>query len=100
MLGSENIALIFRWKLFPVIEGEFQRSMVRMEDYIRRDDFVFQFRMLTRVPRILMTAHVPPGPAIESAFLHMRDVVRNKIVAQRVALVHRTPQFACFRIDR
>ena len=34
---------------------------------------------------------VPPRPAIESALLHMRDVVGNEIVAKRVALVHRAP---------
>src|SRR6266850_1558805 len=56
--------------------------------------------MLALMPRVLMSTHVPPGPAIVTALLHVGDVVRNQIVPQRVAFVHRTPQLAGLRIDR
>jgi hypothetical protein len=47
-----------------------------------------------------MLAHVPPGPAVEAAFLHVGNVVGNQVVSQPVAFIHRTPQRACFRLDR
>src|SRR5467141_5248344 len=100
MLGSENIALILRWELSAFVEGDPERGVVRMKDHIRRDDFVLQFRMLALMPRVLVSALVPPGPAIITALLHVGDVVRNQIVPQRVAFVHRTPQLASLRIDR
>src|SRR3984885_2202855 len=50
--------------------------------------------MLAFVPRVLMCADVPPGPAVESAFLHVRDVVGDEFIAERIAFVHRTPQLA------
>src|SRR6266478_2294643 len=71
-----------------------------MQNHIWRDDFVFQFRVLARVSRVLVAAHVPPRPAVETAFLNVSDVVRNEIVSQRVPLVHRTPQLAGLRVDR
>ena len=46
-----------------------------------------------------MAAHVPPRPAVEAAFLHVGDVIGNQVVAQRVALVDRTPQLAGLGID-
>ena len=41
MFGSEDVALVFRRELLAIIESQFERSIVRMKDYIRRDDFVF-----------------------------------------------------------
>src|SRR6266404_1563754 len=71
-----------------------------MQNHIWRDDFVFQFRMLARVSRVLVAAHVPPRPAVETAFLNVGDVVWNEIVSQRIPLVHRTPQLTGLRVDR
>ena len=42
----------------------------------------------------MVLANVVPGPAIESAVLHMGCVVRNQIVAERVAFVHCSPKLA------
>jgi hypothetical protein len=42
--------------------------------------------------RILMAADVPSWPAIETTFLHMRDVIGHKVVPQAVTFVHRAPQ--------
>src|ERR1700691_5124013 len=55
--------------------------------------------MRALMPRILMAAHIPPRPAVESAFLHVSDVVGDKVISQAVAFVHRTPQLASLRID-
>src|SRR6266496_3234935 len=55
--------------------------------------------MLALMPRVLVRSHVPPGPAVESAFLHVGDVVGNQVVAQRVALVDGTPQLAGLGMD-
>ena len=61
--------LILGWKLLAFVEREFQRRVVRLQQHIRNDHFIFQLRMLALMPRILMPAHVPPRPAVESAFL-------------------------------
>src|SRR5258708_997539 len=53
--------------------------------------------MLALMTRVLMPAHVPPRPAVKSAFFHMRDVIGDEVVAQRVPLIYRTPQFARLR---
>src|SRR5258706_6421288 len=53
--------------------------------------------MLALVPRVLMPAEIPPGPAVEPAFQHVRDVIGHEVVAQRVALIYRTPQLAGLR---
>src|ERR1019366_10753195 len=55
---------------------------------------------LAGVPRILVRPDIPPGPAIESALAHARDVIGRQIVAEPVALVGRAPQIAGGGIDR
>src|ERR1700722_410950 len=54
--------------------------------------------MLAFVPWILMRAHVPPGPAVEAAFLHVSDVVGHEVVAECIALIYGAPEFAGLRI--
>ena len=67
---------------------------MRLQQDVRHDHFTLQFRMFSLLPRILMAADVEPRPAVKSALLNMRDVIRHQVVAQPVALVHRCPQFA------
>src|SRR5258708_4158680 len=55
--------------------------------------------MLSLLPRILMSADVPPRPPIKSPLLHMRNVIRDKVVAERIAFIHRAPQLACLGVD-
>src|SRR5258708_7779776 len=50
--------------------------------------------------RVLIRAYVVPGPAIKSAFLNTSYVVRNKVIAEPVALIDRTPKLAGLRMDR
>ncbi len=47
-----------------------------------------------------MVAHIIPGPAVESAFLHPGDVIGDQIVAQGIALVGRDPEVAGGGVDR
>src|ERR1700756_2632570 len=56
--------------------------------------------MFPLMPRILMRPEVPPRPSIKPSLLHMRDVVRHQVVAERIALVHRAPQLPCIGIDQ
>ena len=67
---------------------------MRLQQHIRHNHFVFQFRMLPFVARILIRPDVIPGPAIKSAVLHARDVIGHQIVSEIVTFVtdaHSTP---------
>src|SRR5580704_2558774 len=100
MLGCEDVSFILRRELVAVVEGHLQRCIVRLQYDIRSDDLVLQVRPFPHQPRILMTAHVPPRPSVESPRLHMRNVVRNQVVAQAISLVDRAPKLTGLRVDR
>src|SRR5262249_52388074 len=44
--------------------------------------------------RIFVCADIIPGPPVEAAFAHARDVIRWKIVSQTVTFVGRAPEIA------
>src|SRR5216684_2938752 len=100
MLGCENVSLIFGWELLAFVESHLEGSVVRLQQHIGNNDLLFQLRMFTLMARILVTADVPPGPAIKSASFDMGDVVGRKIVSQAVTFVDRAPQLTRLRIDR
>src|SRR6202021_2198882 len=52
------------------------------------------------VPRVLAVAGIVPGPTVERARAHPRQVIRRQIVAEPVALVGRAPDIAGPRLDR
>src|SRR5690349_6648182 len=56
--------------------------------------------MLALMARILMPANVVPGPAVEAPLLNVGDIVGRQVIANRVALIYRTPKFSCFGMDR
>jgi hypothetical protein len=91
MLGGENVSLVFCRELLALVECHLQRSVVRLQQHVGHNDFVLQFGMLAFVSWILMAPDVPPRPAVETAWLHMRDVVGHQIVAEGIAFIHRTP---------
>ena len=99
MLRRENISLVLRREFISLIERELQRSVVGLQQYIGHDRLILQLGMLARMPRILVRPQIPPRPSIKPAFLHMRDVVGHKVIAQRVALIHRAPQLPGLGID-
>src|SRR4051812_37238719 len=98
MLRGEGIATIRLWESIAVVKRHVERSHVRLQEHVRHNHLVLQFGMLALVPRILIWAKIIPGPAVKTAFLHARDVVRHQIVAQLVALIYRGPQLASLRI--
>src|SRR5205823_15004174 len=98
MLGGKNVSLVLRGKLLPLIKSQLERSIVRMENHVRRDDFVLQLGMFALVPGILLTAHVPPRPAVKATLLYVGDVVRDEVVPKRVAVVYGALQLAGSRV--
>ncbi len=72
---------------------------MRPEEHVGRDDVFLELRMLARVPRVRMSAEVKPRPAVEPGLFHARHVVGHEIVTQLVALIHRSPQLAGFRVN-
>src|SRR6476620_5525909 len=100
MLRRERVAFVLRRELRSVIKKHLQRSEMRLQKHIRRNHFVLQLWMFSFVSGVLMRAHVIPRPAVEAALLHMRDVVRNKVVTQRIAFVGGAPELARRGMDR
>src|SRR5579863_969402 len=77
MLGGEQISAIFFRELLAVVESEPQRRVMRLQQDIRHDGLGLHLRMLARQSWIFVLAQVEPRPPVESAFLHVRDVVRH-----------------------
>ncbi len=99
MFGCKGIARVVGGKLLAGVEEHLERGEVRLQDHVGRDDLVLQLRMRSHQARILVAAHVVPGPAVEAVFLHAGDVVGNEVVAQVVTLVGRAPELAGGRVD-
>ena len=102
--GGERVPAIFRGKGRHAVGGgvksHFQRGRVRLQQHVGNDGLAGQVRALAGMAGIFVVAHVIPGPAVESALLHARDVIRHQIVAQAVALIGGDPQIARVRIHR
>src|SRR5215471_16193504 len=65
-----------------------------LEQHVWDGDLALQVRSLAVVPRIFDGAKIIPRPAIKGAIMHARNKIGNKIVAELVALVDRTPDIA------
>src|SRR6185437_4084114 len=100
MFSGKNVAAILSRELLALVESHLQRRDVRLDQHVGNNDFIFQFGMLAFVTRILMSANVIPGPAIEASVLDVSDVIRRQIVADLIPLVYRAPELSRFRIDR
>src|ERR1035441_9869483 len=77
-----------------LIKRHLERGIVRLQQHVGNYGFICQLRMLTLMARVLMAAAVPPWPAIETAFVNMRDVIGDKVVTQAIAFVHRARQLS------
>ena len=99
MFGRKDVAFVFRGKLLRLIKCHFQRSKVRLQEHVGSNDFIFQFRMLALMLGVPGSAHVKPGPAVKASILNMSDVVRNEVVAQRIAFVYRAPEISSLRLN-
>src|SRR5271170_3458411 len=100
MLGREAVTGIVRGELFAGVEDHLQRRKVRLQNYVRSDDLTLQLRMCSDKARVLMVAHVVPGPAVEAILLHAGDVVGDEVVAQTVTLVGGAPELTSSWVDR
>ena len=99
MFGCETVAAITGGKLFALIEQHLQRREVWIDQNVRGNDFGLQFGMFALMTRILVAAHVVPGPSVEPVFLHVSHVIRNEVVAQTVAFVGGAPKLPGGRVD-
>src|SRR5882762_9630308 len=99
MLGGEGVTGVGGRELLAGVEGHLERGEVGLEEDVRDDDLVLQFRMLAGVTRILMAADVVPGPAIKTILLDAGDVVGDEVVAEAVALVGGAPELAGGGVD-
>ena len=81
-----------------VVERDGRGRRVRREQHIRHGDPALEVRALSGHARILVVTEVVPGPAVELARAHARDVVGDEIIAQVVALVGRAPEVAAARV--
>ena len=92
MLGHKGIATISGWKAARIVEGHLQGCRMRLEQGIGHDGLSFEIRALALEARILVVAHVVPGPSIEAALTHTRHVVGHQIVAKLVPFIGRAPE--------
>ncbi len=128
MFGGEGVAIVDRRECVMSggrgrgIEGHLQRGHVRLNQDVRREDLGGEIHALAVAglirgkggrlevgtgavgawlgkPRVLMTAHVVPRPAEESALRHAGHVVRNQVIAQVVPLIGGAPQLSRAGID-
>src|SRR5205085_1064078 len=100
VLGGKDAAAVFGREPVAGIDRELQRGRMRLEQDVGNDDLVLEVGPLALVARVFVRADVIPGPAVEAAFAHARDVVGRQIVAEPVALVGRAPQVAGGRMHR
>src|SRR6516164_4469240 len=73
---------------------------MRLDQHVGHHDLALEVRPLTLVARILVRADIVPGPAVEAAVAHPRDVVRRQVVTERIALVGRAPQVSAAGLHR
>src|SRR5205807_10013109 len=97
--SREQIAAELFGELTRGVEREPERRVVRRDEHVGNENLSFQLGMLCRMPRILMVAHVVPRPSVERIFLHVRDLIGDQIVAERVAPVGREPQLSGRWVD-
>src|SRR5437879_5767374 len=92
VLGDKQVAAIFLRKLSAGVEREPQRGAVRREQDIRNDHFALQLGMRSVQAGVWIAAGVVERPAVKPTLLYRGNVVRDQVIAQLIALVHRTPQ--------
>src|SRR5215469_10736680 len=91
--GRKSAALE-TFELVARIEHHLQRRRMRLQQYVRDGDLVLEVAPLADMPWVLVRPHIVPGPAVEAALAHAREIVRREIVAKPVPLVGRAPEVA------
>ncbi len=116
---GKGVAVILLWELFFMvgIEDHLERGHVGLNEDVGGDHLRGEIDAIAglglirgercrlrigsgaigtglRKSRVLVPAHVVPGPAVETAFLDRRDVVGDEVVAEVVALVGGAPELS------
>src|SRR5215469_4336602 len=99
VFGGEAVAAIFRRKHPAIVEHQAQGSRMGLDEDVGSGDLSLQIGAFTGMPRVLVVPDIKPRPAIERALPHPRDVVRDQVVAQTVALVCRAIDIAAGRMN-
>src|SRR6516225_7673816 len=89
VLGCKTVPAIFGRKHPATVEHQSQGRRVGLDEDIGGGDLSLQIATLTGVPGVLVVPNVKPRPSIERTLPHPRDVIRDQVVAQTVALVCR-----------
>src|SRR6266446_3124687 len=95
MQGQKRPVAIVLRKLRRRVELHAQRSRVRRKQNVGNDRHLYNVRHLSDVHGIVMLADVAERPAVESAILYRRHVIRYQIVAEIVALIDGSPKRVC-----
>src|SRR5262249_20131526 len=99
VLGGKDTALVLSRKLIARIERHSKRGRMRLDQNIRYRDLALEVAALALVTRVFVGTKVVPGPAVERAFAHTRDVIGHESVAKAVTLVGGAPHLVGCRID-
>src|SRR5215472_11382329 len=67
---------------------------MRLQQNVRHTDSVAHCGFLPRMARILITADIKRGPAIEGAVAHPSYKIGHEVVAEPIAFVDRAPELA------
>src|ERR1700733_5256153 len=67
----ESVTVVLGWEhgLTGRVKRHSERCHMRLNQYVWRNDFGFEFRMSAHKSWVLMSPHIEPGPTIEAAFL-------------------------------
>src|SRR5205823_1689831 len=82
---------LFR-KHLAVVEDKPQHSRVGLNQNVRHNCPLHKIGPLAFAARVFVLAYVREGPAIKSPVLNRGDVIGNKIVAYKVALLYGGPE--------
>src|SRR6185369_17712197 len=80
VLGGKAVAAIFGRKHPAIVKHQSQGRRMGLDEDVGTRDFSLQIGALAGMPRVLVVPDIKPRPAVERAFPHARDVVRDQVV--------------------
>ena len=92
MHADERAAVVAIWKGPPLIKGQTEGGDMGAESVVRFDRFSDEIRPLAFLARILDLAKIGKWPTVKSSFLNAREIIRDEIVAEQIALVDDRPK--------
>src|ERR1700730_8737940 len=91
---DEEAPLVFRWELVALVEREVEQRGMGLEQEVGRDRRLDLIGGELREAGLRGLAAIGVRPAVEPALLHADQVIGGQVVAEPVALLHDSPQFA------